>query len=118
MDLAVKLPETLRRLPIHTKKSKLFLPTYRTIFIILLGHYSLGSLVKSGKMQMEHLLVKLCRSLTSLPSSFSHSTCQSCDLSISGDYSCFIDSFSLGKYITDFLNAVSSLTGAIFSVIY
>lgn len=90
MDLAVKPPETLRSLPIHTKKSKLLFPTSRITFITLLGHFSLGSLVKSGKMQKEHLLVKFCRhSLTRLHSSFSHSICQLCDPGTLGGYSAF-----------------------------
>lgn len=90
MDLSVKLPETFRSLPIHTKKSELFLLTYRIIFIAPLGHLSLDSLVKSGKMQKEHLLVKFCRhSLTRLPSSFSHSTCQLYDSITSADYFMF-----------------------------
>lgn len=62
----------------------------KIISITLLGHLSLDSLVKSGKMQKEQLLVKFCRhSLTRLPSSFSHSTCQVCNSGASGDWSVF-----------------------------
>lgn len=91
----------------------------KIISITLLGHLSLGSLVKSGKMQKEQLLVKFCRhSLTRLPAPSPTALAKCVTQALQGIIPCFMDSFSLTKNIIDFLNNIPSLTGATLNLIY